>query len=30
VAGCRSASVQLKGFKDDQLLAEVDALAFME
>ncbi|HUV04985.1 MAG TPA: CoB--CoM heterodisulfide reductase iron-sulfur subunit A family protein [Armatimonadota bacterium] len=30
VAACRSSSMQLKGFKDDQLLAEVDALAFAE
>ena len=28
VAACRSASIQLRGFKDSQLLAEVDALAF--
>ncbi|HEY3297603.1 MAG TPA: CoB--CoM heterodisulfide reductase iron-sulfur subunit A family protein [Armatimonadota bacterium] len=30
VAACRSSSIQLKGFKDDQLLAEVDALAYIE
>jgi heterodisulfide reductase subunit A len=30
VAACRSASIQLRGFKDSQLLAEVDALAYTE
>ena len=30
IAGCRSSSIQLRGFKDEQLLAEVDALAFAE
>ena len=28
VAACRSASIQLRGFNDDQLLAELDALCF--
>ncbi|MHB1000554.1 MAG: 4Fe-4S binding protein [Armatimonadota bacterium] len=29
-AACRSSSIQLKGFNDDQILSEVNALAFME
>jgi len=30
VAACRSSSIQLRGFKDNQILAEIDALAYME
>ena len=30
VAACRSSSIQLRGFKDDQILSEIDALAFAE
>ncbi len=30
VAACRSSSIQLKGFKDNQILSEIDALAFAE
>jgi len=30
VAACRSSSIQLRGFKDNQILAEIDALAFSE
>lgn len=29
-AACRSSSIQLKGFRDDQILAEVEALAFVD
>jgi heterodisulfide reductase subunit A len=28
VAACRSSSIQLRGFKDNQILAEIDALAY--
>ncbi|MBP6964768.1 MAG: CoB--CoM heterodisulfide reductase iron-sulfur subunit A family protein [Armatimonadetes bacterium] len=30
VAACRSSSIQLRGFKDNQILSEIDALAFAE